>query len=70
MHFACASGNLEMIQVMKEMNKDEFMTTITVLDAMRMTPLHRAALFDHTLIIQFLIEHVGRLMYMCMCVFV
>nr|KAI8750038.1 transient receptor potential cation channel subfamily A member 1-like [Biomphalaria glabrata] len=57
LHFACASGNLEMIQVMKEMNKDEFMTTITVLDAMRMTPLHRAALFDHTLIIQFLIDH-------------
>ncbi|KAH9488093.1 Transient receptor putative cation channel sub A member 1 [Bulinus truncatus] len=57
LHFACAMGNLEMIKVMKELRKNDFLAAISALDAMKMTPLHRAALFNHTQIMQYLIEH-------------
>ncbi|XP_035826421.1 transient receptor potential cation channel subfamily A member 1 [Aplysia californica] len=57
LHFACAQGNMEMIKLMESMQRDNFIAAVFTTDAMKMTPLHRAALFNHTHVMQHLLEH-------------
>ncbi|XP_055886580.1 transient receptor potential cation channel subfamily A member 1-like isoform X2 [Biomphalaria glabrata] len=57
LHFACAQGNFEMIKLMKEIQQENFLAAIFILDVMKMSPLHRAAFFNHTTIMEFLLEH-------------
>ena len=58
LHFACAQGSLEMIKVMKEIQPEKFLSAATTTDILRMTPLHRAAMFNHTEVMRFLLDEV------------
>ncbi|XP_070195077.1 transient receptor potential cation channel subfamily A member 1-like isoform X2 [Littorina saxatilis] len=55
-HFAAAQGNLDMIKLMHSLQEENFMTSLYICDAMNMTPLHRAALFNHKAVVEFLLE--------------
>ncbi|CAL1534371.1 unnamed protein product, partial [Lymnaea stagnalis] len=57
LHFACAQGNMEMIRLMEQMQRDNFLAAVSTVDVLKMTPLHRAALFNHTPAIVYLLEH-------------
>ncbi|KAH9488094.1 Transient receptor putative cation channel sub A member 1 [Bulinus truncatus] len=57
LHFACAQGNIEMIKLMEDIQKENFLAAIFILDVMKMSPLHRAALFNHITIMEYLLEH-------------
>ena len=57
-HFAAAQGNLDMIKLMHTLQEDNFNAALYITDAMTMTPLHRAALFNHEAVVIFLLEKV------------
>ena len=57
-HFAAAQGNLDMIKLMHTLQEDNFQAALYTTDAMNMTPLHRAALFNHKAVLTFLLEQV------------
>jgi hypothetical protein len=59
-HFAAAQGNLDMIKLMHELQQDNFTAALYTADAMGMTPLHRAALFNHVPVVTFFLEQVGQ----------
>ncbi|XP_046358020.2 transient receptor potential cation channel subfamily A member 1-like isoform X2 [Haliotis rufescens] len=56
LHFACAQGNLDMIRTMHDMQTDNFLSAIFITDVQNMTPLHRAAIFNHVPVVEFLID--------------
>ncbi|XP_046584651.1 transient receptor potential cation channel subfamily A member 1-like [Haliotis rubra] len=55
-HFACSQGNLPMVYLMDEMQPDNFIDALSVRDIDDMTPLHRAAIFNHFSVVEFLME--------------
>ncbi|KAL8612705.1 hypothetical protein ACOMHN_025356 [Nucella lapillus] len=55
-HFAAAQGNLAMIQLMFSQQADNFVTALKATDTMDMTPLHRAAIFNHKAVVIFLLD--------------
>ncbi|XP_060594443.1 transient receptor potential cation channel subfamily A member 1-like isoform X2 [Ruditapes philippinarum] len=57
LHFACAQGSIDMVRMMQEMQPERFGIAIKSPDVLKMTPLHRAALFDHVSVVEFLIAH-------------
>nr|XP_034311437.1 transient receptor potential cation channel subfamily A member 1 isoform X1 [Crassostrea gigas] len=56
LHFACAQGGLSIIQMMRQLQPEKFMTASKKTDILKMTPLHRAALFNHVNVVKFLID--------------
>ncbi|KAK3607524.1 hypothetical protein CHS0354_025776 [Potamilus streckersoni] len=56
LHFASAQGSIDMVQAMYEKQPDRFAKALTSEDILKMTPLHRAALFNHTTVVDFLIK--------------
>lgn len=59
LHFACAQGGLSIIQMMRQLQPEKFMTASKKTDILKMTPLHRAALFNHVNVVKFLIDEVS-----------
>ena len=59
LHFACAQGSIDMVQSMHEMQPERFETAMRTQDILNMTPLHRAALFDHVTVIEYLVKLVN-----------
>ncbi|KAL4235703.1 Transient receptor putative cation channel subfamily A member 1 [Mactra antiquata] len=57
LHFACTQGSLDMVKMMYEMQPVRFQKAVETCDVLKMTPLHRAALFDHVSVVEFLISH-------------
>lgn len=55
-HVAASQGSLEIIKLMSEMQTDIFSIVIQSEDSMGMTPMHRAAMFDHVDVCEFLIS--------------
>ncbi|XP_077991580.1 transient receptor potential cation channel subfamily A member 1-like [Glandiceps talaboti] len=53
-HLACSQGSLDMIKMMFSL-QDKERTTLHVTDVEHMTPLHKAAMFDHPHVVDFLI---------------
>lgn len=58
LHLACAQGNLEMVKAMLESQPDSLEVVLFAKDAMDMTPLHTATLYDHTDIVEYLVDEV------------
>ncbi|CAG5119248.1 unnamed protein product, partial [Candidula unifasciata] len=56
LHFACSQGNMDMIKLMKEAQPDHFLAAVQSVDSMKMTPLHRAALFNHKPVMEYLLN--------------
>ena len=59
LHFACAQGSLDMVKLMHEMQPERFETAMQTEDILQRTPLHRAALFDHVAVVEYLIRMVS-----------
>ncbi|XP_045160098.2 transient receptor potential cation channel subfamily A member 1-like isoform X2 [Mercenaria mercenaria] len=57
LHFACAQGSIDMVKLMQEMQPERFKQAVLTADVLKMTPLHRAAHFDHVTVVVYLIEH-------------
>ncbi|KAI8501666.1 Transient receptor putative cation channel sub A member 1 [Branchiostoma belcheri] len=55
MHLASSQGALDIIKLMME-TADKNRQTIHLRDIQRMTPLHKAAMFDHTGTVEYLLE--------------
>ena len=47
-----------MVKLMHEMQPERFDSAIQTEDILQMTPLHRAALFDHVAVVEYLIQMV------------
>ena len=45
-----------MVQSMNEMQPERFDAAMRTQDILNMTPLHRAALFDHLTVVEFLVK--------------
>jgi ankyrin repeat protein len=58
LHFACAQGGLEMIEIMYELQETNFISAMGKTDILNMTPLHRAALFNHVHVVEYLLDKV------------
>ena len=56
-HIASAQGNLDMLRLMKEKQPCLFNELIHAENAIEMTPLHKAAMFDHVDVAGFLLEN-------------
>ncbi|WAR23312.1 TRPA1-like protein [Mya arenaria] len=57
LHFAAAQGSSDMVRLMHEAQPERFQTAIHTKDILHMTPLHRAAIFDHVSVVKVLLEH-------------
>ena len=55
-HLACVQGSFEIVKLMFEIQSELFSEVINFPDKMHMTPLHRAAMFNHVEIAGYLIE--------------
>jgi len=55
-HIACSQGSLEILKLMAEKQPDTFLEVINSHDAAQMTPLHKAAMFDHVDIANYLLD--------------
>ncbi|XP_020624682.1 transient receptor potential cation channel subfamily A member 1-like [Orbicella faveolata] len=53
-HVACAQGSLEIVQLF--VSKDPSICQITLIDSQGLTPLHMAALNNHSVVVQFLLK--------------
>lgn len=65
LHFACAQGTLSIVQLLFETHRiqkpgDDGKNILVVKDILNMTPLHRAAMYDHSEVVRFLIEQVKK----------
>lgn len=69
LHLAAAQGNLDMITLMFELQTANFSSALGAVDAMKMTPLHRAALFNHVQVVEFLIRNVSEDIVCIQCLF-
>lgn len=62
LHFACAQGALPVVQLLLETHLDRVPETGTNIlmmkDILNMTPLHRAAMYDHAEVVRYLVEQV------------
>ena len=58
LHFACTQGSLDMVELMHDKQPDRFNKAMRSEDILKMTPLHRAALFDHVAVVEYLIQRV------------
>lgn len=56
LHFACAQGSVDMVKLMNEMQPERFKNAMQTEDVLQRTPLHRAALFDHVAVVDYLIQ--------------
>ncbi|KAL5022245.1 hypothetical protein ScPMuIL_001400 [Solemya velum] len=56
LHFASAKGCLEMLKLMHEKQPDRFLEAINIEDVLQMAPLHRAALFNHFTVVEYLLD--------------
>ncbi|XP_021365013.1 transient receptor potential cation channel subfamily A member 1-like isoform X2 [Mizuhopecten yessoensis] len=56
LHFACAQGSVELIKIMQELQPTRFSRALTSNDVLKMTPLHRAALFNHVNVVEYLLK--------------
>ncbi|XP_048762327.2 transient receptor potential cation channel subfamily A member 1-like isoform X2 [Ostrea edulis] len=56
LHFACAQGGLNIIHIMRQLQPEKFIIASQKTDILQMTPLHRAALFNHVTVVKFLID--------------
>lgn len=57
-HLACAQGAIEIVRLMFGLQPDEKAQCLYSCDVQKMTPLHCAAMFDRSEIVQYLIEEV------------
>lgn len=57
LHFACAQGSVDMVKLMHAMQPERFQAALHTQDVLKMSPLHRAALFDHVAVVQFLVDN-------------
>ncbi|XP_076441440.1 transient receptor potential cation channel subfamily A member 1-like [Babylonia areolata] len=55
-HFAAAQGSLTMMQLMYTLQTENFVSALYMKDANSMTPLHRAALFNHKDVLLYLLD--------------
>lgn len=55
-HIACSQGSLEILRQMSDKQPDTFLEVIHAVDVMEMTPLHKAAMFDHVDVAEYLLE--------------
>lgn len=63
LHFACSQGILPIVKLMyethvKRKGREEAVKVLSTKDSTLMTPLHRAALFDHAPVVEYLIQQV------------
>jgi transient receptor potential cation channel subfamily A protein 1 len=56
-HLACAQGSLDIIKVMFEIQPELKENVLKMQDAHLMTPLHKASMFDHVEIVEYLINN-------------
>lgn len=47
-----------MIKIMYELQETKFLSAMNTPDVLRMTPLHRAALFNHVDVVEYLLDKV------------
>ena len=47
-----------MIEIMYELQETNFISAMGKTDILKMTPLHRAALFDHVHVVEYLLDKV------------
>lgn len=63
LHFACAQGNVAIVRILHETylkNMEEgAMNIMDFKDVLNMTPLHRAALYDHSKVVNYLLTQVS-----------
>lgn len=55
-HVACAQGSFEILKLMFEKQPDLFLEVVHAQDSSQMTPLHKAAMFNHVEIADYLLE--------------
>ncbi|CAG7734887.1 unnamed protein product, partial [Allacma fusca] len=55
-HIACAQGSIEIVKLMFKLQPNEREKSLASRDSEGMTPLHYAAMFDHTDLVEFLAE--------------
>ncbi|CAF0715061.1 unnamed protein product [Brachionus calyciflorus] len=55
-HLACSQGSLDILKLMAEKQPDMFSEVIHSNDSLEMTPLHKAAMFDHIDIAGYLLD--------------
>ena len=55
-HVASSQGSLEILEIMAELQPDLFFEVLQSGDSMNMTPLHKAAMFDHIDVAKFLLK--------------
>jgi transient receptor potential cation channel subfamily A member 1 len=58
LHIACALGTVDIVDMMYSFNVVEFERVLHMVDAQGMTPVHRAAMFNHWTLLRSLIEKV------------
>jgi ankyrin repeat protein len=47
-----------MIEIMFELQEEKFLSAMATTDILKMTPLHRAALFNHVHVVEYLLNKV------------
>lgn len=62
-HLACAQGAIEIVRLMFGLQPAEKDQCLCSCDAQKMTPLHCAAMFDRSEIVQYLIEEVNTIYF-------
>ena len=55
-HVACSQGSFDILKLMAEKQPDVFLEVIHAVDSLQMTPLHKAAMFDHVDIAGYLLD--------------
>lgn len=62
-HLAASQGTLSIVKAMFDSHRascpDDYIEILHARDILQMTPLHRAAMFDHPEVVRYLIEQVG-----------
>jgi transient receptor potential cation channel subfamily A member 1 len=56
-HVACVQGSLPILKLMAESQSETFINIINFTDILGMTPLHKAAAFDHIAVARYLVEY-------------
>nr|XP_039270103.1 transient receptor potential cation channel subfamily A member 1-like [Styela clava] len=56
MHLVCAQGAFDIVEIMFELARDQALVTLSMKDNQKHTPLHKAAMYGHGRIAQYLVR--------------
>ena len=67
-HSACLQGNLEILQLMYEHQRENFLNALHTPDSQQMTPLHKAIQLNQPFVVDFLCDKVfNSIIYFYLC---